>query len=94
MELKTEEQVIELIGKDTALEFQCLVDNVMDYKTVLPVLVDGSYVYYLISLFYEDSQPFLNYENLNKLSRFKIFEVIEITETNNITETLYHKKFI
>lgn len=93
MELKTEEQVLELIGKDTALKFECFVDGVMDYKTVLPVLVDGNYVNYLICLFYEDLQPFLKYETLSSLSKFKIFEVIEVLETSNTTETLYHKKY-
>lgn len=93
MKLKTEQEVLELIGKDTALKFECFMDNVIDYKTVVPVLVNGNYVNYLISLFYKDLDSFLNYETLDGLSRFRIFEVIEVYQTENQLETLYHKTF-
>ena len=74
-------QIIELVGKDTVLEFQCMVDSVMEYKTVIPQLVGGEYIDYKIMLFHEMLQPIFRSDTLSGfLDKFQIFELAEVRD--------------
>jgi len=81
MELKTEQQVIDLVGKETTLKFDFMSDEVMTYTTLVPFIKDGMVRNYKISFFYEELQDIFCYDNLsNFLSNFQIFELIEQDE--------------
>ena len=95
MELKTEKEVIDLVGEETTLKFEFMSDNLMTYKTLVPFIKDGDLKRYKISLFYEDLQDIFAYDNLsNFLSNFQIFELIEENECcKNKEVVLYHNKY-
>ena len=95
MNLKTEEQVIDLVGKETTLKFEFMSDSVITFVTLVPFIKDGELKRYKVSLFYEELQDFFAYDNLsNFLSNFQIFELIEENECCKGNGTvLYHNKY-
>tara|TARA_R110000772_G_scaffold237560_1_gene349447 strand:- start:204 stop:506 length:303 start_codon:yes stop_codon:yes gene_type:complete len=81
MELKTEQEVIDLVGRETTLKFEFMSDNLMTYSTLVPFIKDEELKRYKVSLFYEDLQDVFAYDNLiGFLSDFQIFELIEENE--------------
>jgi len=82
MELKTEQEVIDLVGGETTLKFEFMSDNLMTYTTLVPFIKDGELKIYKVSLFYEDLQDVFAYDALigGFLSDFQIFELTEENE--------------
>ena len=93
--IKTEEDVIKLIGLKTILKFEYMVDNLMSYTTLIPIDDNGNLIKYKIELFYKDLQCVFAYDNLEGfLSEFQIFELIKVYEDNSIkSKVLYHNKY-
>ena len=99
--LKTSEEVVALVGKDTVFEFQHVVDNMAEYKTVIPFRYDGfderyrgDYMYYKVDLFITDSQPFFKHDNFdNFLSEHKIFELSLCAMSEDDSVVLFHQKY-
>jgi hypothetical protein len=90
----TELEVRKLVGNETLLQFDCLVDNIADFKTVRPMLVDGDYKHYKVSVFYEDCNVLHNYDSLDGFLRtMQIFEVTEISDTQSDHKNIYHNKY-
>lgn len=90
----TELEVRKLVGLETVLKFDCLVDNIADFKTVRPLLVDGDYKHYIVSVFYEDCNVIQNYDSLDGfLATMQIFEVTEISDTQTDHKNIYHNKY-
>ena len=88
------QQVIDIVGKDTVLEFHCIIDNVMDYRTVIPQLVSGEYIHYKVSFFYEDLREFFRHDTLSGfLDQFQIYELTEIRDLPKCYTNIYEEKY-
>jgi len=93
--LNDQDSVIRLIGRNTALKFEYLVDGVATYRTVVGKTIDGNYVDMQIDVFYEPLGDLLNFCTVGFLTfKRQVFELKIIHPTPNSTETLYHKKYI
>lgn len=99
--LKTSEEVVSLVGKDTVFEFQHISDNIMEFKTVIPFQYkgfderyNGDYMYYKVELFISDSQPFFKHDSFeNFLSKHQIFELSLHTLSGDDSVVLFHQKY-
>ena len=88
-------EIIELVGEDTVFEFQCMIDSLMEYKTVIPQLRDGYYIHYKVSLFHETLQPIFRSDTLTGfLDCFQIFEVAELSGDSTHRNVLHREKYI
>ena len=92
MKLKTEQEVIDLIGKETILKFDFMSEGLLAYDTVVPKIIDGDLISYEITFFYKELKDFFCYDSLsNFLSEFQIFE-LAVNVSGNRT-ILYHNKY-
>ena len=88
-------EITELVGEDTVFEFQCMIDSLMEYKTVIPQLRDGYYIHYKVSLFHETLQPIFRSDTLTGfLDDFQIFELAEIHDNTTIDKVLHREQYI
>ena len=79
---KTEKQIRDYF-KSIVFEFEIMCDGVADYKTVLPLLIDGNYQHFKVSLF-PNENPFCKYDCLDGLlGAMQIFEVYLLNATTN-----------
>lgn len=91
--LKTKKEVIETVGENSVLQFSFTHDNIITFKTTLPLTNEiGDYVYYEISLFYKDGYFFECYTTLERLSDFQIYEMKELN-TNDNGKVLYRETY-
>ena len=75
-ELKTQEDCINFIGKETIVKFDYASDNMLIYKSVTPIEIDEEYVNFELSIFCGDGDTFFCYEPLGKLMfKKQIFEL-------------------
>jgi len=87
-------QIIELVGENTVLEFQCMVDSVMEYKTVIPLLREGEYIHYKIMFFYEEGEVVFRNDTLSGfLDKFQIFELAEVRDLPKQYKVLYTETY-
>lgn len=99
--LKTTEEVIALVGKDTVFEFQNIIDGVAEFKTVIPFSYDGfdeelkgEYMYYTLGVFLNELEPFFKHDNFDSfLSKHKIFELTIHTLSEDNSVALFHQKY-
>ena len=90
MILKNQEEVIKFIGKETALKFDYIADNIVTFKTCL---VNNNNIYE-VALFYEDGKIFYNYDNFKDgLQDMHVFSVYEVCEVTNLRTKLYEKEY-
>ena len=90
----TETEVRELVGLETVLEFECIIDNIAEFKTLKPVFVDGDYRHYKVSVFYEDCDVLFKHDSLDGfLESMQIFEVTQIINTESNIINIYHNKY-
>ena len=90
----TELEVRKLVGLNTILKFDYLVDNIVEYKTVQPSLVDGNYINYKLSFFYEDCDTIFDYDTLDGfLGTMQVFEVTEISDSAADYNNIYYNKY-
>ena len=90
MELKNQQEVINFIGKKTALKFDYIADNIVTFKTCL---VNNNNIYE-VALFYEESQIFYNYDNFkDSLHRMQVYTVYEVCQVTNIRTKLFEEKY-
>ena len=91
----SKKQIIELVGKDTVLELHCIIDSVMDYRTVIPQLRDGEYINYKVSFFYEEHKVIFKHDTLSGfLEDFQIYELTEIRDIKEQYTNIYEEKYI
>jgi len=88
-------EIIKLVGKDTVFEFQFMADSIMEYKTAIPQPIDGEYIHYKVSLFYEELKTIFRVDTLTGfLNDFQIFELIEIHDNTTKNKVLHVEQYI
>lgn len=92
-DLENEQAVLNFIGKKTIMKFQIGMDCTLTYRTVVPKYINEEYHYIEVTLFYKDTDDFLDYDEFEKLMYGKqVFEVkIFFPESAKL---IYHKKYI
>jgi len=87
--IKNEKQIADLIGKNTLLKFESLIEGIVTYKTVKPLTDDyKGLIDYEIQFFITDEQSILlDIDDLDAtygshLSDLRVFEVYEIYAEN------------
>lgn len=92
-ELANQQAVINFLGKNTAMQFKCAMDSILHYETVLPKYINEEHYNFEVSVFYDTSEDFLNFEKLEDVCyKRQVFELK--VKTGKHTKTLYHKKYI
>tara|TARA_R110000782_G_scaffold256703_1_gene345808 strand:+ start:365 stop:670 length:306 start_codon:yes stop_codon:yes gene_type:complete len=95
-QLENEQAILNLIGKDSAVKFEHLLDGVIRFETVLPKLIGGNHTEFRIDVFYEEMDGFFNdilaYETLEfAMNKRQVFEVYQVT--NGYSVNIYHRKW-
>lgn len=94
-ELANQQAVINFIGKNTCMKFTCAMDGILHYETVLPKYINEEYYNFKVSVFYDSSEDFLDFETLeNVCYKRQIFELKLISKETIGIKTMYHRKYI
>jgi len=85
-------QILELF-KEMTFEFESRIGNIIQYKSTIPIIMDGNYCDIYID-FFDNNEDFLNFETINDLiNHFKVFEIIKKPIIKNeFEEVLFSQK--
>ena len=90
MTLKSQQEVIDFIGKETVLKFDYIADNIATFRTCITYDND----IYEVALFFEEGMAFFNYDNFaNFLEQMQVFRVYQICEVTSIRTKIYEEKY-
>jgi len=71
----TEEEILQLIGGDTAFQFDLICDNIISYKSIVPER--DTYNYFIVEVFLEQSSTVFRVDNLEDImSDFTLYRVL------------------
>ena len=96
MKLDTIKKVHQFVDELGALEFVFITDNIITYKTPIPIMINGYLKFYEVLFFMEDCSTFYRMDSYKAfLSSLEIFEVRRICEELGTLsfETIYHRKY-
>lgn len=87
------EQLLELFGK-SLFQFHFRGDGIIDYRSVVPILMDGMYCDIKVE-FFDNGSNLFNFETFEDISeRFKLFEIVKLPIIyNQQREVLFHQKY-
>jgi len=93
-QLKDQDSVVRLLGKNTILKFVCLVDSVATYETIVPKFIDGNLTAYRLDVFHHEGESLLDYETVSDITyNRQVFELKVSTPKQENYELLYHNKY-
>jgi hypothetical protein len=55
---------VENFFDENVFEFEFMVDNLVSYRSLLPKIIDGNQVYFVLEFFYKDSDNVFRYAKL------------------------------
>ena len=89
-QLVNEQAVVNILGKDTVMKFECMMDNVITYKTPYPKWIKDSLTFYELDVFLNDCDSFCDYEKVTDLTfKREVFRLVEINDKDE-KQTIYY----
>lgn len=88
------DQLLELFG-DVVFKFEFRSDNISEYISVVPIILDGDFCDIKVYFFDDSSNDLFAYETFKDLTeKYKLFEIVKLPMIeNNQKEVLFHQKF-
>ena len=88
------DQLLELFG-NTLFKFHFRCDNISEYISVVPIILDGDYCDIKVYFFDDSLTDLFAYETFKDISeKYKLFEIVKLPIIeNNQREVLFHQKF-
>lgn len=88
------DQLLELF-RDVVFKFEFRCDNISEYVSVVPIILDGDYCYIKVYFFDDSSNDLFAYETFESISeKYKLFAIVKLPiVANEEREVLFHQKF-
>ena len=94
MKLDTIEKANEFIKSKGTLEFIFVTENVVTFKTPIPVIIDGILTDFEFLFFVEEGSTYYRMDSFdNFLSKLDLFEIQKVVEEDMFMEVLFHRKY-
>jgi hypothetical protein len=91
---KSRKEVEEYFDKEF-FKFLFISDNIMEFESLNPVMLEGGLFSFKISFYYEEGSDFFCYSSFKDwFDKFQLSEVIIINEETHNTETMFFRKYI
>ena len=91
--LKTTEDVVRLLGKETFFEFFLFTENTINLRSLEPILNNGMLCDFEIS-FYHDGNDFFKHSKLIDLINYcKLQELVLVNRENHERKELFFQKY-
>ena len=87
----TKLEVLNLVGKETTVKFNSLIDGIVSYQTLIPFIEDGCLSCYELSFFYNADVAILEFDELGDIN-LELFELNVININDEKANTLYPSK--
>ena len=87
----TKLEVLNLVGKETTVKFNSLIDGIVSYQTLVPFIEDGFLSCYELSFFYNADVAILEFDELGDIN-LELFELNVININDEKASTLYPSK--
>lgn len=89
----TKEEILQLIGADTAFQFDLICDNIISYKSIVPER--DTYNYFIVEVFLEPSSTVFRVDNLEDImSDFTLYRVLICNMDDSVESIeIFYKKY-
>jgi len=89
----TKEEILKLIGGDTAFQFDLMCDNIISYKSIVPER--DTYNYFIVEVFLEPSSTVFRVDNLEDImSDFTLYRVLICNMDDSVEPIeIFYKKY-
>lgn len=94
-QLVSDEAVLNYVGKNTAFQFQHIIDGIVTIKTLYPKKIGNDFYNFEVSFFYEELMELMKYENADYFLAYNGAQVFELWQIciSGEKECLYHSKY-